>query len=52
MRRQAKFAIFWKEHCLFLLFGAIPLEAMDLVINTLKQELTGAHGDKVVYMIK
>jgi len=25
---------------------------MDLVINPVKQELTGAHGDKIVYMIK
>jgi clan AA aspartic protease len=35
-----------------VLLGAIPLEAMDLIINPLKQELTGAHGDKVLYMIK
>jgi len=35
-----------------VLLGAIPLEALDLIINPLKQELTGAHGDKVVYIIK
>jgi clan AA aspartic protease len=35
-----------------VLLGAIPLEAMDLIINPVKQELIGAHGDKVVYMIK
>jgi len=35
-----------------VLLGAIPLEAMDLIINPLKQELTGAHGDTVVYMLK
>ena len=35
-----------------VLLGAIPLEAMDLIINPTKQELTGAHGDEVVYMIK
>jgi len=35
-----------------VLFGAIPLEAMDLIINPSKQELTGAHGDKIVYIIK
>jgi clan AA aspartic protease len=34
-----------------VLLGAIPLEAMDLIINPLKQELTGAHGDKIVYRI-
>jgi len=35
-----------------VLLGAIPLEAMDLIINPSKQELTGAHGDKIVYIIK
>jgi clan AA aspartic protease len=34
------------------LLGVIPLEAMDLIINPVKQELTGAHGDKAVYKIK
>ena len=35
-----------------VLLGAIPLEALDLIINPVKQELIGAHGDTVVYMIK
>jgi len=35
-----------------VLLGAIPLEAMDLIINPLKQELTGAHGDEIIYMLK
>jgi hypothetical protein len=35
-----------------VLLGAIPLEAMDLIINPLKQELVGAHGDTAVYMLK
>ncbi len=34
-----------------ILLGAIPLEGMDLVINPLKQELTGAHGDTVFFRI-
>jgi len=34
-----------------ILLGAIPLEGMDLVINPLKQELTGAHGDTAVFRI-
>jgi len=34
-----------------ILLGAIPLEAMDLIINPLKQELTGAHGDTAVFRI-
>ena len=35
-----------------VLLGAIPLEAMDLIVNPLNQELIGAHGDKIVYMLK
>jgi len=34
-----------------VLLGAIPLEAMDLIINPSKQELVGAHGDEAVYML-
>ena len=35
-----------------ILLGAIPLEAMDLIINPSKQELAGAHGDIAVYKLK
>jgi len=35
-----------------ILLGAIPLEAMDLIINPSKQELTGAHGDTAFYKLK
>lgn len=31
-----------------ILLGAIPLEAMDLIVDPLHQELIGAHGDKEV----
>ena len=34
-----------------ILLGAIPLEGMDLIINPLKQELTGAHGDTAVLRV-
>jgi len=34
-----------------VLLGVIPLEAMDLIINPVEQELTGAHGDKVIYRV-
>jgi clan AA aspartic protease len=34
-----------------VLLGAIPLEAMDLIINPSKQELIGAHGDTAVFRI-
>jgi clan AA aspartic protease len=39
-------------HANEILLGAIPLEAMDLIINPSKQELVGAHGDTAVYMLK
>jgi hypothetical protein len=34
-----------------ILLGAIPLEAMDLVIHPLKEELVGAHGDQPLLLI-
>jgi clan AA aspartic protease len=34
-----------------VLLGAIPLEAMDLIVNPVKQELIGAHGDEPLYIL-
>jgi len=34
-----------------VLLGAIPLEGMDLMINSKTQELVGVHGDTVEYMV-
>jgi len=34
-----------------VLLGAIPLEAMDLIVNPSKQELVGAHGDTELHML-
>jgi clan AA aspartic protease len=34
-----------------ILLGAIPLEAMDLVVHHLKEELVGAHGDQPLILI-
>ena len=34
------------------LLGAIPLEAMDLIINPRKEEVVGAHGDQIVHSVK
>jgi hypothetical protein len=36
-------------HCVLL--GVIPLEDMDLIVDPVRQELAGAHGDEVVYFI-
>jgi clan AA aspartic protease len=55
--------IHWKDrhttcHALVLpgveevLLGVIPLEDMDLLVDPARQELTGAHGDEVVCMVK
>jgi clan AA aspartic protease len=35
-----------------ILLGALPLEGLDLAINPLRQEVIGAHGDKVRIVIK
>ena len=32
------------------LLGVIPLEAMDLMVNPVTQELVGAHGDEWVQL--
>ena len=34
-----------------ILMGAIPLEAMDLMIHPRKEEIVGAHGDEEVHLI-
>ncbi|MDR3019304.1 MAG: aspartyl protease family protein [Treponema sp.] len=34
------------------LLGAIPLEAMDLMINPRKQEVMGVHGDQILHSVK
>jgi clan AA aspartic protease len=35
-----------------ILLGAYPLEGMDLIVHPQKQEVTGAHGDKIRYVVK
>ena len=35
-----------------VLLGAIPLEAMDLMVHPLKQEVVGAHGDTALNVVK
>ena len=34
-----------------ILLGLIPLEAMDLMVDPVRQELTGAHGDEMVTLL-
>jgi len=34
-----------------ILLGAIPLEAMDLMIHPLKEEVVGVHGDQIMHLI-
>ena len=33
-----------------VLLGALPLEAMDLIVDPVRQALAGAHGDEAVYV--
>ena len=35
-----------------VLLGAIPLEDMDLMVDPVRQVLTGAHGEEIVSMMK
>jgi clan AA aspartic protease len=35
-----------------ILLGAYPLEGMDLMVHPKKQEVIGAHGDKMRYVVK
>ena len=34
-----------------VLFGAIPMEAMDLMVNPVNQEVVGVHGDKEEHLV-
>ena len=34
-----------------VLLGAIQLEAMDLIVHPLKEEVVGAHGDEVEHLV-
>jgi clan AA aspartic protease len=35
-----------------ILLGVLPLEGMDLMVDPVRQRLTGAHGDQMVYLAK
>ena len=35
-----------------VLMGVLPLEGMDLMVDTVNQKLVGVHGDQVVYLAK
>jgi clan AA aspartic protease len=56
-------AVYWKDRETFcsavvmpgqgeVLLGAIPMEALDLTVNPLRQEVTGAHGNKKLFKAK
>ena len=34
-----------------ILLGALPLEAMDLIVDPVRQQLTGAHGDQPLHLL-
>jgi clan AA aspartic protease len=35
-----------------ILFGALPMEGMDLMVHPRKEEVVGAHGDTALYTLK
>jgi clan AA aspartic protease len=41
-----------KEDASDFLLGVLPLEGMDLMVDTVNQRLIGAHGDQPVYLAK
>ena len=34
-----------------VLLGALPLEAMDLIVDPVRKQLTGAHGDQPLHVL-
>jgi hypothetical protein len=53
----------WKDRCTIqqalvvpeaddILLGALPLEAMDLLVDPVNEELRGVHGDQPLHMLK
>jgi hypothetical protein len=56
-------AIYWKDRytaCTAfvlpneteILFGALPMEGMDLIVSPKREEVVGAHGDKPLHKVK
>jgi len=35
-----------------ILFGALPMEGMDLIVHPRKEEVVGAHGETALYRLK
>jgi len=35
-----------------ILFGALPMEGMDLIVHPRREEVVGAHGDTALYRLK
>jgi clan AA aspartic protease len=50
-RSVAMSAVVVKDASEFLL-GVLPLEGMDLIVDTVNQKLVGAHGDQPLYLAK
>jgi clan AA aspartic protease len=40
------------ENASDFLLGVLPLEGMDLMVDTVNKKLIGAHGDRAVYLAK
>ena len=40
------------ENASEILLGVLPLEGMDLMVDTVNHKLVGAHGDKKIYRAK
>jgi clan AA aspartic protease len=40
------------ENAAEILLGVLPLEGMDLMVDTVNQKLVGVHGDQVMFHVK
>jgi clan AA aspartic protease len=46
--RSATLSALVSEHAKSVLLGVLPLEALDLIVDPVNQQLVGAHGDEPV----
>jgi clan AA aspartic protease len=50
--RHAVMQVLVSEGITEFLLGVLPLESMDLIVDTVHHKLVGAHGDRAVYLAK
>ena len=62
VKRTEAVEVYWKDRSMLcqpmvvpggkeILLGAIPLQDMDLIVDPVRHELAGAHGDEIVHLL-